>query len=311
MAHFRLGLVGAGRMGQTHMRAISGSDRVEVVAIAETSEAIRSSLKLPAGVKLHSEVEGMLKAGGIDGALVAVPSAYHVNMVARLAVAGLSVLCEKPCGITAREARVASEIAAKEKVLLQVAYWRRFVPQLKRLKDRIAQGEFGDLYLVSCYQWDETPPPASFRATSGGAFVDMGVHEFDQMRWLTGQEISNLRVATAATAYAEKVEVDPDAAQALCDLSGGASGLVSLGRRFPLGDACWAQVFGTKGFEDCRFFWPPESEKVFLDALRLQAEGFADAVCGRPSEGATAADAIAALIAAEQASAAVAKGRAR
>jgi myo-inositol 2-dehydrogenase/D-chiro-inositol 1-dehydrogenase len=117
-------------------------------------------------------------------------------------------------------------------VLLQVAYWRRFVPALKRLKDRIAQGEFGDLYLVSCYQWDETPSPASFRATSGGAFIDMGVHEFDQLRWLTGQEISHPRVATAGTVFAEKIEVDPDAAQALCDLSGGATGLISLGRRF-------------------------------------------------------------------------------
>lgn len=309
MARFRLGLVGAGRMGQTHLRALGTSERVDVVAIAETSEAIRTSLKVPAGVALHADVDQMLKAGGLDGVLIAVPSTHHVNMVARLAVAGLSILCEKPCGITAREARIASEIAAKEGVLLQVAYWRRFVPALKRLKDRIAQGEFGDLYLVSCYQWDELPPSAAFRATSGGVFIDMGVHEFDQMRWLTGQEFAHLRVATATTAFADYMEADPDAAQALCDLSRGTSGLVSLGRRFPLGDACWVQVFGTKGFEDCRFFWPPESEKVFLSALRLQAEGFADAVCGKPSEGASAADAIAALTAAEQATAALSKGR--
>ncbi len=308
MARFRLGLVGAGRMGQTHLRALASSERIEVVAVAESSEPIRAALKAP-GTKVHADVDAMLKAGGIDGALITVPSAFHVDMVARLAVAGISILCEKPCGITAREARIASEIAAKENVLLQVAYWRRFVPELKRLKDRIARGEFGDLYLVSCYQWDQTPPAASFRATGGGAFIDMGVHEFDQLRWLTGQEISNLRVATSSNAFAEKVEADPDAAQALCDLSGGANGLISLGRRFAPGDACWAQVFGTKGFEDCRFLWPPKGEDVFLEALRLQAEGFADAVCGRPSEGATAADAIAALAAAEQASAGIAKGR--
>lgn len=308
MARFRLGLVGAGRMGQTHLRAIAGSDRVEVVAIAEPSEATRASLKVR-GINVYADVDEMLKAGGIDGALVAAPSTHHVNTVARLAVAGLSVLCEKPCGITAREARIASEIAAKENVLLQIAYWRRFVPELKRLKDRIAQGEFGDLYFIACYQWDETPPPASFRATGGGAFIDMGVHEFDQMRWLTGQDLSNLRVATSNTVFDARVEGDPDSAQALCDLSNGTSGLISLGRRFPPGDSCWVQVFGTKAFEDCRFFWPPESEKVFLSALRLQAEGFAEAVCGRPSEGASAADAIAALTAAEQASAAFSKGR--
>lgn len=309
MARFRLGLIGAGRMGQTHLRALAGSERVEVVAVAESSEAIRSSLKLPAGVALHADVDSLLKAGGLDGVLVAVPSAHHVAMVARLAVAGLSILCEKPCGITAREARIASEIAAKENVLLQIAYWRRFVPALKRLKDKIAQGELGDLYFIACYQWDEMPPPASFRATGGGAFIDMGVHEFDQMRWLTGQELSRLRVATSRTVFDVPVAADPDSAQALCDLSRGSNGLISLGRRFPPGDACWVQVFGTKGFEECRFFWPPEGENVFLSALRLQAEGFADAVCGRPSEGASAQDAIAALAAAEQATAAFSQGR--
>ena len=42
-------------------------------------------------------------------------------------------------------------------VPLQVAYWRRFVPGLRRLHDRIAAGELGTIHLVTCYQWDEQP----------------------------------------------------------------------------------------------------------------------------------------------------------
>ena len=80
---------------------------------------------------------------------------------------------------------------------LQVAYWRRFIPGLRRLHDRIAAGEFGVIHLVTCYQWDEQPPSAAFRAHSGGIAIDMGVHEFDQLRWLTGQDISGLAAVAA------------------------------------------------------------------------------------------------------------------
>jgi myo-inositol 2-dehydrogenase/D-chiro-inositol 1-dehydrogenase len=85
-------------------------------------------------------------------------------------------------------------------------------------------------------------------------------------------------------------------------LSGGSTALVSLGRRFPLGDVCRVEAFGTRDTEDCRFLWPPDGESVFLQALQRQAEGFADWVRGADALGATAADAIAALEAAEKAS---------
>ena len=205
------------------------------------------------------------------------------------------ILCEKPCGITAGQAREAAAIAARHAVKLQVAYWRRFVPALQRLRQRIANGELGALYFLACYQWDGEPPPAQFDASSGGIFVDMGVHEFDQIRWLSGQEFSRLDVAVASVSAA------PESAQVLCTLSGGSTALVSLGRRFPLGDVCRVEAFGTRDAEDCRFLWPPDGERVFLDALRRQAEAFAAWVRGGEATGATAADAVAALAAAERA----------
>jgi myo-inositol 2-dehydrogenase/D-chiro-inositol 1-dehydrogenase len=88
----------------------------------------------------------------------------------------------------------------------------------------------------------------------------------------------------------------------LCALSGGVTGLISLGRRFPLGDVCKVEVFGTKGANECRFLWPPSADAAFLEALRLQAESFAGWVGGAAAEGASALDAVAALDAAERAS---------
>ncbi|HEX7201025.1 MAG TPA: hypothetical protein VF213_16195, partial [Dongiaceae bacterium] len=135
-----------------------------------------------------------------------------------------------------------------------------------------------------------------------GIFMDMAVHEFDQIRWLSGQEISELHAMAAGTLSAPPVAGDAESAQVLCALSGGATGIVSLGRRFPLGDVCKAEVFGTKSAEECRFLWPPAAEQAFLDALRLQAESFVRWVGGAPAEGASALDAVAALEAAERAS---------
>jgi myo-inositol 2-dehydrogenase / D-chiro-inositol 1-dehydrogenase len=288
---FRLGLIGAGRMGSVHLRALSTSDAVRVVAVAEPSESARAALR-DAGVALYADVAAMLRAGGLDGVLIAAPSTMHLSLVEEVTAAGLPILCEKPCGVAEHQASAAAAIAERYKVKLQIAYWRRFVPALQRLRQRIVDGELGALYFLACYQWDREPPPAQFQASSGGIFVDMGVHEFDQIRWLTGQEFSRIDAAVAS------VTATPESAQVLCTLSGGSTALVSLGQRFPLGDVCRVEVFGTRDAEDCRFLWPPDGEQVFLDALRRQAHAFAAWVRGGPAAGATAADAVAALAAA-------------
>ena len=301
MAVFKLGLVGAGRMGRTHLRALVGSETVAITAVTEPALLVRNEFA-QAGLAVHATLDAMLDAGGIDGVLIAAPSDTHLELVRRVAAAGLAILCEKPCGTTAAQAADAARITHAAGIKLQIAYWRRFVPALRRLRQRIADGAFGGIYLAACYQWDERAPPASFRAHSGGIFVDMGVHEFDQLRWLTGQDITRVHASATTVAHDEPVGGDAESAQVLCELSGGSTGLVSLGRRFPHGDVCWAHIFGTRDAEECRFLWPPDAEAAFLQALRLQAENFARGVVGTETDAARAEDAVAALTAAEAAS---------
>ena len=86
------------------------------------------------------------------------PARCICHLVTQLAAAGVPILCEKPCGISAPEAREAAAIAQRHGVKLQVAYWRRFVPSLQRLRQRIVAGDMGALYFVACYQWDGEPP---------------------------------------------------------------------------------------------------------------------------------------------------------
>jgi myo-inositol 2-dehydrogenase/D-chiro-inositol 1-dehydrogenase len=288
-------------MGKTHLRALAGSQRVVVTAIAEPVEAVRASLA-GSSIDLFESIEDLLAAGAIDGALVAAPSDRHVEIVAQLAGAGVPVLCEKPCGLNSGDVRRAALAAQEHGIPLQIGYWRRYVPALQAIRTRIAGGELGDIHLIACYQWDESPPAAAFLAHSGGIFIDMGVHEFDQMRWLSGQDIDSVVAIASPLRTDPNVTTDVDSAQALAELSGGSSGFVSIGRHYPGGDMVRVEVFGTRDAVRQDVLDPADGVTVQLDALRRQAEGFADFAMGGPSSGASVVDAIAALEAAERAS---------
>jgi myo-inositol 2-dehydrogenase / D-chiro-inositol 1-dehydrogenase len=292
----RLAIVGLGRMGRAHLRAAGE----RAVAVVEPLARVRDELEA-CGLTVHAGVEALLEAGGVDAAIVAAPTTLHRAVVEPLLDAGLPVLCEKPCCIDVDDTRALAALAERRGVVLQVGYWRRFVPDLVRLHDDVHGGRLGALSLVICQQWDEHPPPAGFRRQSGGIAVDMGVHEFDQLRWLTGQEIGRLAAAASTVAVDPPVPGDPESVELLTNLSGGTVALVSLGRRFPLGDMCRVEVIGTRGFADRPFLWPPTGDQVFTEALRAQLDAFATAAAGGERRGATAADAVEALLAATRA----------
>jgi myo-inositol 2-dehydrogenase/D-chiro-inositol 1-dehydrogenase len=312
-APFRLGLIGAGRMGRTHLRGLAGSERVAVTAIAEVSEATRRTVP-GVGAPVYPGIAEMLDAEALDGVLIVVPTDRHLQVITEVAARGLPILCEKPCGLTVAQTQAAVAETQAAGVPFQVAYWRRYVPSLRALRDQIASGELGTVHLVTCYQWDDRPPSDEFRAHSGGILIDMGVHEFDEMRWLTGQELGSMAAIASGLVPGglirrisgeDRRSADVDGAQVLVELSGGGSGLVSLGRFHPAGDMARAEAFGTKGTVRCDFLDPAEGEQAQLAALRLQAESFADFASGGPCTGATGADAVAALDAATRAGAAI------
>jgi myo-inositol 2-dehydrogenase / D-chiro-inositol 1-dehydrogenase len=296
----RIAVIGAGRMGRTHLRALRRARGVEAVAAVDPVDALREKLRRD-GLATWSSADELLDAGGFDAVLIAAPTDLHLDLVTRFAGAGLPMLCEKPCGVHADETSRAVEAAAEADVLLQVGYWRRFVPALAEIRERLSSGAYGSLLLVSCWQWDAEPPSASFRERSGGILLDMGVHEFDQLRWLTRREIDE--VAAFATT------IDADSATALVRLDDGTAAIVSLGRMFPHGDCCWLELMATAGHVREPFMWGDDGVQVFEDALVSQAEAFAAAVRGDAPRGATGDDAIRAIEAADRAARSLAASR--
>ena len=298
-----IAVIGAGRMGCTHLRALAGAESIRVAAVVDPSTAARSRAEsLSPGARMYADLAEAVAAGGVEAVLIAAPSNLHGALVAACAELRLPILCEKPCGTTTAEIAAAGSACRDAGVLLQIGYWRRFVPELIELRQRILSGALGEIALVSCWQWDAEPASPEFRRASGGITVDMGVHEFDQIRWLTGQEIGGLTPVTSPVSTVEPVPGDVESFAMLGELSAGAVAFVSLGRHFALGDHVWAEVIGTLGYERVEVLWGERGDAVFLAALRAQAEDFARSVRrGEIGVGATNDDAFRALEIAERA----------
>lgn len=274
-------------MGTTHARALTTSRAVEIVCVVDPVDEAAAQVNAP-----RATLDAL---PDVDGALVCVPTRFHLDVVAQLATLGLPILCEKPCGLTSVETREIAALGAR----LQVAYWRRFVPTLRALRKRLEAGALGTIVFASSAELDEYPPARSFRnpASSGGIVMDMGVHEFDQLRWLTGQEIATVTGVAGSVGWDEPVDGDPELVQLALGFDGGIAATVTLARRFPPGEVCRIEVVGLEGAEQLDFVAPPDGEETIAAALRAQAEDFAR----EGGEGATLVDALAAIEAAERA----------
>ena len=279
---------------------------VRVTDVVEPTQAAREALR-GKGYRLHGTLVDLLAARRPDGVLVAAPTDRHTDVARAALAAGIPVLCEKPAGSTWREVEETGCVAADRGVAFQVAYWRRFVPAMVALRERILDGGLGQVLHLVCAQWDGAPPPAQFRRSSGGAFVDMGVHEFDVVRWLTGQSVASV-VAVQTPALDPAGRPDADNAQALLSLSGGTTAAVSLGRHHPGGDLVTIEVVGSAGHERSTVLSPHDGDEPMLAALARQAESFAEFLRGGRRRGAGTADAVAALQDAARAAEAVRGG---
>src|SRR5258708_38368561 len=145
-------------MGRTHWRALKDSTEVTVVAVTEPVEAAAAPLR-EQGLAVYPTAEEMFADSELDGVLIAVPTPQHIDTTRRALEAGLPVLCEKPFGLVPDEARAVGELASEQGLALQIAYWRRFVPQLTTLRSDLAGGQDGAVHLLAVSPWDEPPAP--------------------------------------------------------------------------------------------------------------------------------------------------------
>ncbi len=290
-------------MGTVHVRALAAIGIRAVVVDADLG--VREHFAATGHRTLASVAE--LLDIGPDAVIVAAPTAAHGELCHQLLECGIPTLCEKPAGIDAATTRVLAEASVRAATALQVGYWRRFVPALGALRASITSGDFGDVSLIISAQWDHRPPPATFLAASGGIAIDMGVHEFDQVRWLTGQEFTSC--AWRSGDHDSDSPGDPGHGALVAALSGGAVAVVTLGRTYPLGDMCQVDVIGPTHAARETFLRPEDGDAAFVDGVTRQAAAFvAHALDGAAWPGASIDDAVVAIEVAESVAALIATG---
>ncbi|RAK52436.1 gfo/Idh/MocA family oxidoreductase [Phenylobacterium deserti] len=183
----RLGFLGVGWIGRHRMEAIVETGAVEVAAIADTSsEMIAEAVKLAPDAEVVSNLDQLL-ASGVDGVVIATPSAQHAEQSIRALAAGAAVFCQKPLGRTAGEVEAVVDAARAADRLLAVDLSYRFTEGMRQIRDLVRSGELGDIYAVDLVFHNAYGPDKPWfydpQLSGGGCVMDLGVHLVDLALW--------------------------------------------------------------------------------------------------------------------------------
>lgn len=240
----RVAVIGAGRMGTIRVEDLVDDPRVDGVVVTNRTEARAAEVAAAYGAE-HLPW-GDPRIADADAFVITTGTDTHLEHLERLLPLGRPVLCEKPIALTLADTRRAIELAEQHATPFQIGFQRRFDPGLRDIHDRIAAGSVGTLYSLVLTAHDHTPSGREFIAGSGGIFRDMHVHDFDQVRWLTGEEIAWVHATSAVREHRQYAEFDDaDTAMIMGVTEGGVSFSVSGTRHDPVGHDVRLEAFGT------------------------------------------------------------------
>ncbi|MDN5726505.1 MAG: Gfo/Idh/MocA family oxidoreductase [Propionibacteriales bacterium] len=209
MATLRAGLIGAGMMGRNHARVLGSLDGVELVGIVDPNG---DQHNVAGGRPVFDSVEKLIEHG-IDYAMVAVPTAFHLEVGTMLADAGVHAIIEKPLAESVEKAQLLVEAFARRGLIGGVGHIERYNPALQSARARIAAGDLGEVYQVVTRR--QGPFPG--RIADVGVVMDLATHDIDLTAWVTQQ--SYARIAAEITHRSGRPHEDLVAATGL--LSGG------------------------------------------------------------------------------------------
>ena len=181
----KVGLLGAGRIGQVHALNIARHPASELAAVADVDAGAAEALGSRYGAAVRS-TDDVIGDGAIDAVLVATSTDTHSDLIEAAVTAGKAVLCEKPVDLSLERARTCLERTKTSEKPIMIGFNRRFDTSFGAMKRALDAGEIGAAELLSITSFDPAPPPISYIEVSGGLFRDMMIHDFDIAQWLMG-----------------------------------------------------------------------------------------------------------------------------
>lgn len=245
-----VGVVGLGRLGNLYARHFAQRlPGARLHAVTDVRKDVAAALGSATGARVYPDAASLLADPKLDAVVVMTPTQAHCEVVLAAAAAGKAIFCEKPLSLSLDEARAMDAAVAKSGVFFQLGFMRRFDRAYRAAKERIEAGTIGRPMVFKSSSRDQFPPPLDYLRpeSSGGLFIDMGIHDFDLSRWYMG-EVATVHATGAAVSDPRIAEVgDVDNAFTSLRFSSGAIGSVSLSRNGIYGYAIDTEIVGTEG----------------------------------------------------------------
>ena len=306
----RLGLIGLGRIGAFHAETLSNLPAVESLVVTDPVAAATTAVvdKLRAE---PADSPAALLAAGVDGVVIAAATRAHPELILTALDAGVPVFCEKPVSADPIDSAEVLRRTAESGIPVQIGYPRRFDAAFVATREAVQNGDLGWVHTLRSTTLDPAPPPDGYVRASGGIFRDCSVHDFDAVRFVTGQDVVEVYSTGSnqgANIFAEVGDVDT--AATVLTLASGALAVVSNTRYNARGYDVRLEVHGSTdsvaaGLEDG---WPIRSmepgvsfpygrpHSFFMDrfaaAFRAELAAFTQLVAGRILSPCTVADAV-------------------
>ena len=220
----RVGVIGAGILGTSHVKFCMKHPDVEVVAIADIVKEKAQKLASEAGANAYTDYKEMLKKEPLDAVFVATPDFLHYEPVVTAAEEGKHVYVQKPFATKVEEAKGMVEAAEKAGIKLMVGFGMRWYYAFTAAHVLVREGYLGDLISATMVHNDridvpeEMWGPLSKSWARNSTIVDfLGSHDSDLIRWISGREAETVYARSTSKALGG---VTPDSYNALVTFEG-------------------------------------------------------------------------------------------
>lgn len=192
----RVGMVGLGKMGLSHLSIVRTHPEVELVAACDTMTYLTDVLSKYAGLKCYDDLDRMLASEQLDAVVVSTPSKLHSGMVQKALDRGLHVFCEKPFVLDVSDGERLVQLAAAKGLVTQVGYHYRFVGAFQEAARIVRSGALGQVHHVRAEAYGPVVLRAkggtwrSAKSEGGGALYDYACHAVDLVNFVAGPPAS-------------------------------------------------------------------------------------------------------------------------
>jgi len=202
MLKLKCAIIGCGGLGKSHLSNVVTMEDVEIVALCDVDEeqftkATNTNLGAGATIdvsnfNLYTQAEEMLEKEELDFVIIALPTFLHEKYAVMALNKGLHVFCEKPMARTVEACQNMIDAAKRNNKLLSIGQCLRFDYAYSMIKEAYESGKYGKLLRLDLTRYSYAPIWAwenwymNFER-SGGAALDLHVHDVDFINYLLGR----------------------------------------------------------------------------------------------------------------------------